>query len=125
MDNNAVTLALVAIVGTVITGMFKLLNNNTKAQNATANALLEVASSNKKIADEATLSRKVQEKGFGEAKQRNGHLAEIQITGNKAIMDGLAIITSNQNTVAQTLKVDTAVTLEGTKEVAKELKKGK
>lgn len=33
-DNSEITLALIAIVGTVITALFKLLNDNTKALQA-------------------------------------------------------------------------------------------
>lgn len=55
MAEAGTTLALVAIVGSVITALFKLLNDNSKA-------LIRVA--------EAT------EQGAQEAKERNGHLGE-------------------------------------------------
>lgn len=61
-DNSEVTLALIAIVGTVITALFKLLNDNTKA-------LTKVAVSSEKVAVATAKSAK-------EAKQRNGHLGE-------------------------------------------------
>lgn len=65
---EATVLALVAIVGSVITALFKLLNDNTKAQNATAGAM-------KSLVEETR-------KGNEEAAERNGHLGEqnIQIT---------------------------------------------
>lgn len=68
IDGDPTVLALIAIVGTVITALFKLLGDNTKAQ-----ANLGVAI--KSLTDETA-------KGNREAKQRNGHLGEqnIQIT---------------------------------------------
>lgn len=59
---EATILALVAIVGSVITALFKLLADNTKAQAKSAEAM----------------SALVQEtrKGNVEAAQRNGHLGE-------------------------------------------------
>lgn len=53
---EATTLALVAILGTVITALFKLLDNNTKA-------LRSLSDTNDKMARES--------------KQRNGHLGEL------------------------------------------------
>lgn len=58
---EATVLALVAIVGSVITALFKLLNDNTKALNALVTETKQ---------------------GNIEAKERNGHLGEqnVQIT---------------------------------------------
>jgi hypothetical protein len=64
-SSDASVLALIAIVGTVITALFKLLNDNTKA-------LGQLVDSNAKIA-QAT------ERGAREAKERNGHLGEQSI----------------------------------------------
>lgn len=76
MDNTAVTLALIGIVGTVITALFKLLQANTQAQVKTAETNALIAEETKLSRQEAELGRKAQEKGFREAKQRNGHLGE-------------------------------------------------
>ncbi len=64
-SDSSVNLALVAIVGSVITALFKLLNDNTKA-------LKKVATSSDKVAQATTKAAK-------EAKQRNGHLGEQSI----------------------------------------------
>lgn len=63
MTENSIALALIAIVGGVITSLFKLLNNNTKALNKNVQAHLTVAKEIKK--------------GNREAKERNGHLGEM------------------------------------------------
>lgn len=73
MNGSEVALALVAIVGSVITALFKLLNDNTKALKALAvsndqRTRVEKANSKKQIA--------VLEKTAKEAEQRNGHLGE-------------------------------------------------
>ena len=61
-------LALIAIVATVITALFKLLADNTKAQSKMVEATQQVATETAK--------------GNREAKQRNGHLGQqnVQIT---------------------------------------------
>jgi hypothetical protein len=78
MDSPS-SLALIGIVGTVVAGLFKLLNDTIKAN---TKAVEKMAAETGKVAAEAVLSRKVQERGFEEAKQRNGHLGEqnVQIT---------------------------------------------
>jgi hypothetical protein len=58
MENNSTTLALIAILGTVITALFKLLSDNNKALNNLA---------------------EVNRTGNEEAKARNGHLGEQNI----------------------------------------------
>lgn len=63
MTETPIALALIAIVGGVITSLFKLLNNNTKALNRNVRAHTTVAKEIKK--------------GNREAKERNGHLGEM------------------------------------------------
>lgn len=60
---SAAILALIAILGSTMVALFKLLNQNTKALDKMTTAMTNVAHSNKRIADES--------------KQRNGHLAEL------------------------------------------------
>lgn len=69
MDDTSVSLALIGIVGAVITTLFKQLNNTTKALNANTKAHLTVAKEIKK--------------GNLEAKERNGHLAELVMESSK------------------------------------------
>lgn len=61
--DDAIALALITIVGGVITTLFKQLNNTTKALNRNTKAHLTVAKEIKK--------------GNKEAKERNGHLGEM------------------------------------------------
>lgn len=64
-----------------------------KVINKMGDGMTKVAESNKEIANETKLGRKVQEKGFGEAEKRNGHLAELiqqgteqtQVIADKAV----------------------------------------
>lgn len=69
---DATTLALVSIVGAVITALFKLLNDNTKATN-------NMATSHDKVAEAIV-------QGNLEAKERNGHLGDqsLKIIGMMA-----------------------------------------
>lgn len=94
MTNEATTLALIAILGTVVTGLFKLLSNNTKALDKMSHSMGEVAKSNKRIADES--------------KQRNGHLGElivkqgeIAMQNKDQIVDNIKGLTINKQTVHQ------------------------
>lgn len=94
MTNEATTLALIAILGTVVTGLFKLLSNNTKALDKMSHSMGEVAKSNKRIADES--------------KQRNGHLGElivkqgvIAMQNKEQIVDNIKGLTINKQTVHQ------------------------
>lgn len=71
MQDSAVTLALIAILATVVTGLFKLLSDNTKATKGNTTALESIA--------QAT------NKGNREAKERNGHLGDQNIEITKLI----------------------------------------
>lgn len=75
-ETSQTELALVAIVASVITALFKLLNDNTRAlkglqKSTEARTEVERESSNKTIA--------VLERTANEAEQRNGHLGEQNI----------------------------------------------
>ena len=83
MDETSVTLALIGIVGAVITTLFKQLNNTTKALNKNTQAHLTVAKEIKR--------------GNSEAKERNGHLGEqteklglLIIESRDKVIDGYA-----------------------------------
>lgn len=69
MGENAVALAALGLVGILVTPLFKLLNNNTKA-------LEKLVGSNEQIAIATTKSAK-------EAEERNGHLGKLAIENNK------------------------------------------
>ena len=63
--DNAVALAAITLAGTITAGFFKLLNKLTKS-------IDNLVASNKEIA-------RATKKGADEAKERNGHLAELII----------------------------------------------
>jgi len=83
--NDATIFALVGILGSVITALFKLLNTNTKALDRNTIAMESVAKSNKRIADES--------------KQRNGHLAEITMEARNTVLDRIDGVIINKQTV--------------------------
>lgn len=92
MNDGGVTLALIAIVGTVITALFKLLNDNTKA-------LTKVAHSSQLVAQATNKSAK-------EAKDRNGHLGEQNLQIAKLVNDqnkDVASIKDSNALIAKTL----------------------
>lgn len=124
-NDNAVALAVVGLLGTVFAALFKLLNDNTKALN-------KVASSSEQVAKETA-------KGNREAKQRNGHLGEQNVQITRLIADqskdlsairvsGEVNVVANKKAVellqetAVTLKKNTELAVQGTKEVARVLK---
>lgn len=99
MDSPS-SLALIAIVGTVVAGLFKLLTDTIKANTI---AVKDMAESNNKIA-EAT------EKGNREAKERNGHLGEQNVQITQLIVSQTDVLsdikTSSQTTADTTARVE-------------------
>lgn len=90
--NDASTLALIGILGTTVGGLFKLLNDNTKATDKLSGAMShvaismgEVAKSNKRIATES--------------EKRNGHLAEISVENKDQILKAINGLTIDKQTV--------------------------
>lgn len=87
-DNTPITLALIAIVGTVITALFKLLNDNTTA-----------------LTNLATTT----ETGNREARERNGHLGEQNIQ--------IATLITSQNQDVASIKASTTQTAANTERI--------
>jgi hypothetical protein len=81
MDSSPVILALIAIVGTIVAGLFKLLNDNTKA----LIALVEETRT-----------------GNREAKERNGHLGEQNIQLGEQNTQLATMFTQHTEAAAQT-----------------------
>ena len=71
---SEVLLAFIAFMSAVMAGFFKLISDQNKTHATLSNAMNKVASSNQEIA-EATKT------GSREAKERNGHLAEMALQG--------------------------------------------
>lgn len=100
-DNSEITLALIAIVGTVITALFKLLNNNTRTLNKVAVASDKVA--------KATI------RAAKEAKDRNGHLGEQNVQIAKLVTEQNRDVKSIEKTnekIANTLSKSALIAAE-------------
>lgn len=76
MENNAVALAAIGLVGTILALVVKPLFNLLKAQTEATSKNTKALN---KIAEETA-------KGNREAKQRNGHLAELVLESQKSVM---------------------------------------
>lgn len=76
--DSAVALALIGILSFTVTALFKLLNANTKATANNTKALQSIA--------------KETAKGNKEAKQRNGHLAELTVQSKNETLQAIAYI---------------------------------
>lgn len=87
--DSTVALAALALATTVVAGMFKLLSKLSQSIDANTK-------SNKKIA-EAT------ERGSREAKQRNGHLAELVVQSNDMFKQVASHATAEIITAVQTV----------------------
>lgn len=98
MDNSPVILALVGIVGAVITALFKLLADNTKALNA--------------LVDETKT-------GNVEAKQRNGHLGEQNVQIATLVTHQGTDIAAIRQAIEKSTTVETEIGSDGKKSVTK------
>lgn len=97
MNNNAVALAAIALAGTICTGFFALVSKQIKTHERIALALDKNTESNKQIAKETR-------QGNAEAKERNGHLAELVIETTKGIHDSLEKPVNVQTVETQVIK---------------------
>ena len=107
MTESTTSLALIGIIGTVITALFKLLNDNTKALN-------RLVTSSEKVA-QATL------KAAKEAKDRNGHLADQSIH----IAEALNVQNTEIHGIGKILKSSAVTLARDTKEAKQAVKQVK
>lgn len=87
--DNTVALAALTLAGTIAGGFFTLINKQNKTHEKIASAMDDVARSNKLIAKET-------KQGNLEAKQRNGHLAELTIESKQATIEAIKTIKGNK-----------------------------
>lgn len=87
MGDSSVLLGLIALTGTIATGFFALINKQIATYEKVAKSMDAVADSNRDIAKETR-------RGNQEAKDRNGHLAEL-------------VIQNAEKTITTLQKVDT------------------
>lgn len=86
MESNSVALAALTLSGTIAAGFFTLVNKQNRTHEKIATALDKVAASNIIIAEKTEKVAQATVQGNKEAKERNGHLAELVIqTNDKAI----------------------------------------
>lgn len=83
--DNAVALAALTLAGTIAAGFFTLVNKQNRTHEKLATAMDKVAKSNQDIAKEA-------KKGNVEAKERNGHLAELTIQSSEQMLKAIQTI---------------------------------
>jgi hypothetical protein len=86
-ESTSITLALITIVGAVITSLFKLLRDNTKAQDNVSTSLSEVAKATERTA-------MATERTADESKKRNGHIAKLIVDSKKQILDSVQHVNS-------------------------------
>ena len=85
-----------------------------------ARSISHMAKASEKVAIEAALSRKTQEKGFEEAERRNGHLGELVSQGNKMTAQIVATLRKS----ADLLVTDTEAAASQARDVKTTLAKG-
>lgn len=79
MDMTPIVLALIGLVGAICTGFFKLFADQNKVHEKIVNGLGKLTESGDKQASAMREIATETKKGNREAKERNGHLAELQI----------------------------------------------
>lgn len=87
------------LVGAVVTPLFGLLKQQDKTHRALEKAMNQMAKSNKEIANETR-------QGNREAKERNGHLAELVIKTSENTVDALKAV-KNQHVDKQVVDKQT------------------
>lgn len=80
--DNTVALAAIGLAGSITAGFFRLTNKQIKTHEKIAKGLSDLADETKGLKLEAR-------KGNKEAKQRNGHLAEIVIQQGEITRDNM------------------------------------
>lgn len=104
--SDQVVLAILGVFGTIVTGFFKLYKDQQKVHEKIASGMDKLAKSGEKQAKGMDKVAKATERAADEAKDRNGHLAEMQIQQADRIIDTVQNV---QNQRIQTLEVENEV----------------
>lgn len=100
-------IAVFGALGTLLLGFYKYAQSREKDFEASRSiAAKEYAKSTKILAQSLNRVAKATERGADEAKQRNGHLAELQLQGHAMIQEAISTI-QNQTVQHQTVKHST------------------
>lgn len=98
MNETPIALALIALIGTLAAGFFKLLGDTNKA-------LTKLADSGENQAKQMGKVAQATKQGADEAKQRNGHLGEQNLQIIKLVKSqGELIVDSIENVAEQHVK---------------------
>lgn len=92
--SDQVILALLGLFGTIIAGFFKLFKDQQKVHERLANGMEKVAKSGDKQAKEMAKVASATIRSADEAKERNGHLAEMQIQQADRVIDNVRNVQS-------------------------------
>lgn len=97
--DNVVAVAALTLAGTIATGFFAIINQQNKTHAKLSQSMDKVAASNQAIAKETR-------RGNEEAKQRNGHLAELTIQSGEQMLEAIQSL-KKQNVKEQTVEHQT------------------
>lgn len=107
VDGANVAIAAIGLAGTICAGFFALVGKQIKATEKLSNSMDKMAESNGKIAEKMGEVAKETKQGNVEAKERNGHLAELAIENTKHLMSAVQNIgqqkVGEQNVAHQTI----------------------
>lgn len=87
MSETPIALALIALIGTLAGGFFKLFQDQNKTHSKIADGLKTLTESGNKQAEATREVAEAAKKGNQEAAERNGHLGEQNVQITKLIQD--------------------------------------
>lgn len=105
-DSNTVAIAAISLAGAIVAGFFALVARQDKTHQRIAAALDHNTKSQADIAKETKGMKQELAKGNDEAEARNGHLADLVISGHKQIAEALEHI-GNQSVDEQVVNHQT------------------
>ena len=100
-NENAVALAALGLTGTLAGGFFLLLREQNRTHAKLSKSMDKMAESNEKIA-------RATEQGNREAKERNGHLAELTLQSRDQTLEAIMNV-QEQKVTHQTVEHETVV----------------
>lgn len=104
--SDQVVLAILGVFGTIVAGFFKLYKDQQRVHEKIATGMDKVANASEKQAKGMDKLAKATERAADEAKERNGHLADMQIQQADRIIDRVEHV---QKQHVETLEVENEV----------------
>lgn len=93
--DNTVALAALTLAGTIAAGFFAMVGAQNKIHAKLSDSIDKMTKSNEKIATETKNVADATEKASDEARDRNGHLAELVVQQGERIMSGTTVKQQN------------------------------